>query len=279
MTRTLGRNDPCHCGSGKKYKRCHLAADERALHDPVEAAQQVMARAQEEGVQLTGGSRLPLPIVPEPPLPFIRPSDFPALTPEEEAEYGRWVEFEDAEFEERRRRYDDALERDDLNAELAFHMLDHLHTNYVEGNDRAGFRDAVTRLRRRRPDLYETDAGWYLSWQIEDALHDRAYELTPALLDEFAVVARSQVGEMFRLIDLLLFHRCTDQLVAFLDRGSTVDRCARRAPESLRLGELVTLVRLYAHLDAGGRPTSTILPSRRGSAWPRWTRIPAPSCN
>ncbi len=25
--RPLRRNDPCHCGSGKKYKRCHLAAD------------------------------------------------------------------------------------------------------------------------------------------------------------------------------------------------------------------------------------------------------------
>jgi hypothetical protein len=25
---SLGRNDPCHCGSGKKYKQCHLAADE-----------------------------------------------------------------------------------------------------------------------------------------------------------------------------------------------------------------------------------------------------------
>ena len=23
-----GRNDPCHCGSGKKYKKCHLAEDE-----------------------------------------------------------------------------------------------------------------------------------------------------------------------------------------------------------------------------------------------------------
>ena len=22
-----GRNEPCHCGSGKKYKRCHLTAD------------------------------------------------------------------------------------------------------------------------------------------------------------------------------------------------------------------------------------------------------------
>jgi len=24
----LGRNDICWCGSGKKYKRCHLEADE-----------------------------------------------------------------------------------------------------------------------------------------------------------------------------------------------------------------------------------------------------------
>ena len=25
-----GRNDPCHCGSGKKYKQCHLDKDEAA---------------------------------------------------------------------------------------------------------------------------------------------------------------------------------------------------------------------------------------------------------
>ena len=24
----LGRNDPCHCGSGKKYKKCHLPLEE-----------------------------------------------------------------------------------------------------------------------------------------------------------------------------------------------------------------------------------------------------------
>jgi uncharacterized protein YecA (UPF0149 family) len=28
--RELGRNDPCSCGSGKKYKKCHLVADEEA---------------------------------------------------------------------------------------------------------------------------------------------------------------------------------------------------------------------------------------------------------
>lgn len=26
----IGRNDPCYCGSGKKYKKCHLIQDETA---------------------------------------------------------------------------------------------------------------------------------------------------------------------------------------------------------------------------------------------------------
>ena len=25
----VGRNDPCWCGSGKKYKKCHLLEDEK----------------------------------------------------------------------------------------------------------------------------------------------------------------------------------------------------------------------------------------------------------
>ena len=29
--RSLGRNDDCWCGSGRKYKRCHLEEDEKKL--------------------------------------------------------------------------------------------------------------------------------------------------------------------------------------------------------------------------------------------------------
>jgi tetratricopeptide (TPR) repeat protein len=32
-----GRNDPCPCGSGKKYKKCHLPADEQAAAPPPSA--------------------------------------------------------------------------------------------------------------------------------------------------------------------------------------------------------------------------------------------------
>jgi hypothetical protein len=31
--RTPGRNDPCHCGSGRKYKQCCLAKDEAAARE------------------------------------------------------------------------------------------------------------------------------------------------------------------------------------------------------------------------------------------------------
>lgn len=31
-----GRNDPCHCGSGKKYKKCHEDQDANATHAVLE---------------------------------------------------------------------------------------------------------------------------------------------------------------------------------------------------------------------------------------------------
>ena len=38
-----GRNDECWCGSGKKYKKCHLDFDER-LEELAEAGEEVPPR-------------------------------------------------------------------------------------------------------------------------------------------------------------------------------------------------------------------------------------------
>ena len=32
MSAKIGRNDPCWCGSGKKYKVCHAAFDDKIAH-------------------------------------------------------------------------------------------------------------------------------------------------------------------------------------------------------------------------------------------------------
>jgi len=37
-TKHLGRNEPCHCGSGKKYKHCCLAKDEEAAREKAQQA-------------------------------------------------------------------------------------------------------------------------------------------------------------------------------------------------------------------------------------------------
>lgn len=35
QSRNLGRNDDCWCGSGRKYKKCHLEDDENKLRSKV----------------------------------------------------------------------------------------------------------------------------------------------------------------------------------------------------------------------------------------------------
>ena len=40
-----GRNDQCPCGSGKKYKKCHLAKDELAQHEELQKQQEAVAEA------------------------------------------------------------------------------------------------------------------------------------------------------------------------------------------------------------------------------------------
>jgi hypothetical protein len=41
----LGRNDPCHCGSGQKYKKCHLPTDDAAKSAELAAAAAAAAEA------------------------------------------------------------------------------------------------------------------------------------------------------------------------------------------------------------------------------------------
>jgi hypothetical protein len=65
-TPTLGRNDPCHCGSGKKYKHCCLDKDEGA-----ERAKRTDAPEGEQVVQAPAHEK------PAPPHPPKRPTTQP----------------------------------------------------------------------------------------------------------------------------------------------------------------------------------------------------------
>lgn len=56
----LGRNDPCHCGSGKKYKNCHLGKDEEVART---------ARAKAAETTAAPAAEMEAPAAPRPAAP------------------------------------------------------------------------------------------------------------------------------------------------------------------------------------------------------------------
>jgi len=47
----ISRNDPCHCGSGKKYKKCHLREDAEARSVEIAAQNAALAEAAEKAAE------------------------------------------------------------------------------------------------------------------------------------------------------------------------------------------------------------------------------------
>jgi hypothetical protein len=52
-----GRNDPCHCGSGQKYKKCCLAKDDAARSAELAALAAKAAEAGAEGSDVEGDGK------------------------------------------------------------------------------------------------------------------------------------------------------------------------------------------------------------------------------
>lgn len=48
LEQMVGRNDPCWCGSGKKYKKCHLKADLESGNQPKQAPKDPLIKSEEE---------------------------------------------------------------------------------------------------------------------------------------------------------------------------------------------------------------------------------------
>ena len=50
--KSTGRNDQCLCGSGKKYKKCHLNEDQRMEHEEFKKREEELKAAEMEQSEL-----------------------------------------------------------------------------------------------------------------------------------------------------------------------------------------------------------------------------------
>ena len=200
-----GRNDPCPCGSGKKYKKCCLPRDKEKEDSRIKALQVKNAALGLEPVSRAPGAVL---IPPGPELPD---------DPETAALDALWDEFEAADYEGRIALFCKGMEEPDLiDADMAFEMLSLIHNLAVARDERDRFAAFVAALRERCPDCYENSASYYLSWLIEDRLAlGRWEELTP-LTSELAGRAGKDIDLFNRMLDALAYHGQLARLVEMM---------------------------------------------------------------
>jgi hypothetical protein len=207
----VGRNDPCSCGSGKKYKKCCLAKDQSQTEASLPS--------------LSARSR---------PVPFPTPHSQPAgpTSPSHGAEAAtpatppdpitlraesRWREFESQPGEGQIAVFLETLgDAEVMTDDLAFEMLGVLHTQAVESSDRTRFVNCVEALRRCRPEVFDQGSHFYLSWCVVDALAENRQEVVLDRTRELATRANRDIDTFNRVADALGYHGQLSVLVEAL---------------------------------------------------------------
>ncbi len=181
----IGRNDLCHCGSGKKYKKCCLSKDEEAVRQDVikpKAPISLQAISHDPDCSHRWGDGDYAHAAPD---SAFTPASEP--DPYFEAWDERWEEFEAADYEERIALFTQTLNDppsplapalvSGMDDEMAFRMLNELFFQTIKHDERDRF-DALTEsLRERDPRVYQENADYILDWRITNALVSGRFEL------------------------------------------------------------------------------------------------------
>ncbi len=216
----LGRNDPCWCGSGKKYKHCHRRED---LEKEREMKKEPVFK---------------------PASPSL--SEPPPRSPEQEAAWARWKQFEAADIEGKIALFRETLSSGQMDTEGAYEMSQAIRdATDPRGNpdDRALYAGLIEQLRREAPDLYRHDVVYYTANLLDDAIADGQWEAIPELVAGFAESDKPGQG-----IDIFL-NVVVEQLMYHGQAPALMDTMSRMWPQVSVSSEITSWgIEEFAHV-------------------------------
>lgn len=195
-----GRNDPCPCGSGKKYKKCCWAKDraEQLARRTAVNEQPIAVATQNEMVETN-----------LPPL-FNPPQAKPAPEPDPLMERfdAFWEVFEGASYEKRWSLLDDLLanEMELLNGEMIFETGNTLFEQAVERGDIERFSRLLDQFETLLPEAYQEELAYILDWRIQIALMKKDRAGVERYFYQFSPLAGDKLDQYYRVISALLYH-------------------------------------------------------------------------
>jgi hypothetical protein len=233
----LGRNDPCHCGSGKKYKKCCMEKDEAASR-----ASQEQTLEYDEDFDNDGETEDDMTFQPDdsssPPMPVPKDKnqmnlelfddddyddddeDDHATASDEQTAKQRWKEFERQNYEGKISLFLKTLEEPQLmDDEMAFAMLDTLRQETSAHNERDRYDALVEQLRERLPKVYAKSAHFYLENCITNAVIAGRFERIPAFMNELAARAGRDIDIFDNVVTQLAYHNRLSTLIDAMHIG------------------------------------------------------------
>lgn len=186
--RKVGRNDPCHCGSGVKYKYCCLQKDQEEHSSSTSTAPSASeTRSSFQSQTATSESQ--------------------TTSPAEKA----WESFEASDYEERRALVEEiAGDAERMDTENAFHMLSELKTEVAARGEWDWFTHILNRLKEEQPETYAAELPHLLSWHLEAvAVGGRPQKLSGVAaerVDDLATMATQNIDEFYPCIQLVAYH-------------------------------------------------------------------------
>ncbi len=250
-----GRNDPCPCGSGKKYKKCCMEKDlasEREQKTRIIEAPQANEKKRynlvdnafdledidyeefddfdedEEDDEEWLDQQLPLFEEKQPAQePKNKPKTKARSKPQKqakdidiEAAERRWKEFKAANYEGKIAIYYKTLDEKKLmDEEMAFEMLSNIYDDAIKRNQRDRFDEMVVKLKKELPDVYEGDAGFYLNYRITNAIVAQRHDDVAALLNELSPLAGEHIDTFNDVESMLAYHGYLSPLTQAMKTG------------------------------------------------------------
>lgn len=228
----VGRNDPCPCGSGKKYKKCCMEKDlskereaKTTISTPSPRRQKTWADFEhlkindfiEDDEFDEEDEQEPERFVDPRQISLFEEDEFSQVPGQSseladdeidpEAAKKRWDEFESVSYERKIAIFLITLEEKELmDKEMAFDMLSTIYPAAIKNNQRDRFNELIDSLKQELPKVYESNAVYFLDWMIETAVIETRQDDVSSLLNELAPIASQQIDIFNEILDRLAYH-------------------------------------------------------------------------
>lgn len=212
----IGRNDPCPCGSGRKYKKCCLAKDEIQAREKQLREEAAMSEFRPE-LEFDSPAEEPSESHAPPLLAASEPRQ--PRDPAEAAIDARWEQFKTADYEGQIALFEQTLGEPEIIASLALEMLEALVRPTAQRDERARLVNLIQALRDRAPDVYREYHGACVSWQVEAALAGGGLDAASPLADELADALAGDMDGVYRLMLALAYHGQLPFLLAAMGKA------------------------------------------------------------